>query len=725
MQIANPHSEFKPGPLTEHGFPDLRPFFAPKAVALLGATEDLGKFGGRCLRQMLDFGFAGDAFPVNPNRPTVFGRPCFPNLSALPARPDHVGIVLPAKACIDAVAECGRLGIPYATVFSSGFGELGTEQTLAAQAELVRVARAGGVRIMGPNCNGMINFVDGFALTSTATISGPRRAAGDIGVVGQSGGAAQVNVMWRAQEMGLGISYQVSSGNDADMDLLDYAAFMLEDPHTKVVLMLAERIRDGARLRLLAARAAELEKPIALIKFGRTEAGARAAASHTGAITGSDAVFDAAARQLGLIRVNDARELYEVAMLLRRRQRPAGHGAAALAISGGNLVALTDQAASVGIGFPDYAAETATKLRTLIPGFAAVNNPTDLSAGAIGTKDTFAKAAAIILDDPAVDALVPVITIAPNDDIRSITALSEASEKPVAILWTGRSAADPTLTPELLVREGHAVFRDALPCAQALARSMDWAAFLRRRTAPPARPAGLDTTLARQLLAAAPPGTLTESASRAVLACYGLHGPREGVATTAEDAVAKAAQIAGPVALKILSPDIPHKTEAGGVRLHLQGEEAVRDAFADIIANARAWAPDARIEGVLVQEMVPGGQEMLLGLTRDITFGPVLTIGFGGTLVEVLRDVTFRLPPVTAAEATEALESLRLAPLLHGHRGAPPCDIPALADAIARFSWLATDLGDMIEEIDVNPIAVLPSGIRVLDALVVTRDAAP
>ncbi|NGM19655.1 acetate--CoA ligase family protein [Roseomonas stagni] len=724
MQIANPHSEFKPGPLAAHGFPDLRRFFAPKAVALLGATEDLRKFGGRCLRQMLDFGFSGDVFPVNPNRETVFGRPCFPNLAALPARPDHVGIVLPARACIEAVAECGRLGIPFATVFSAGFGELPGEETQAAQAELVRVARAGGVRIMGPNCNGLINFTDGFALTSTATISGPRRPAGDIGVVGQSGGAAQVNVMWRAQEMGLGISCQVSSGNDADMDILDYAGFMLEDAHTRVVLMLAERIKDGARLRLLAARAAELEKPIALVKFGRTEAGARAAASHTGAITGSDAVFDAAARQLGLIRVNDARELYEVAMLLRRRQRPAGHGAAALAVSGGNLVALTDQAAGLGIAFPPYAAETAAKLRTLIPGFAAVNNPTDLSAGAIGSKDTFANAARIMLEDPAVDALVPVITIAPNDDIRAITALSEEADKPVAILWTGRSAADPTLTPEVLVREGHAVFRDPLPCAQALARSMDWAAFLRRRSAPAARPEGLDAARARALLAAAPAGALSEAASRAVLACYGLHGPREDVARTAEDAVAQAARIASPVALKILSPDIPHKTEAGGVLLGVQGEDAVRSGVAAILASARAYAPAARIEGVLVQEMVTGGQEMLLGVTRDPSFGPVLTIGFGGTLVEVLRDVTFRLPPISVAEATEALESLRLAPLLHGHRGAPACDIAALADAIARFSWLATDLGDLVAEIDVNPIAVLPQSVRVLDALIVTRDAA-
>ncbi|WP_372621090.1 acetate--CoA ligase family protein [Falsiroseomonas sp.] len=706
------------------GFPDLRRFFAPRRVALVGASEDLTKFGARCLKQMLDFGFAGDVFPVNPNRAEVFGRPCFPSLSALPAVPDHVGIVLPARACLGTVAECGRLGVPFATVFSSGFGELGTAESAALQAELVRVARAGGVRLMGPNCNGLINFVDGFALTSTATITGGRRPAGDIGIVGQSGGATQVNVMWRVQEMGLGVSYQVSSGNDADLDLLDYMAFLLEDPHTRVVLALAERFADGARLRALAARAAELEKPVALIKFGRTEAGSRAAASHTGAVTGADAVFDAAARQLGLIRVGDAPELYEVAMLLRQGKRPAGNRAAALAISGGNLVLLTDIAAAQGIAFPDYAPETVEKLRRLIPGFMNVTNPTDMSAGAIGTKDIFGQAARTLLDDPSVDAAMPVVTIAPKDDIRSIAGMAKDSAKPVAILWTGRCADDPALTPQALVAEGVAVYRDALPAALALARTMRWSAFLRRRAAAPPlrRPDGCDPDAARRLLreAGAKP---TERASRAVLACYGLHGPTEAVAATPGDAAALAARMPGEVALKILSPDILHKTEAGGVMLGLRGADAVREGAATILANARAHAPAARIEGVLVQEMVAGGQEMLLGMARDATFGPVLTLGFGGIHVEVLRDVTFRLPPISAEEVCEALEELRLAPLLRGVRGAAAADVDALADTVARFSWLLADLGEALEEVDVNPLAVLPrgQGVRVLDALLVPR----
>ncbi|HEY8614228.1 MAG TPA: acetate--CoA ligase family protein, partial [Roseomonas sp.] len=416
-------------------------------------------------------------------------------------------------------------------------------------------------------------------------------------------------------------------------------------------------------------------------------------------------------------------ELYEVAMLLRQRARPRGNRAASLAISGGNLVLFTDLAASQGISFPSFAAETAARLRMLIPGFMAVNNPADLSAGAIGTKDLFATAARTLLEDPSVDVTVPLITFAPAADIRAVAAMAETAEKPVAILWTGRCSDDPSLTPRALVSEGHAVYRDALPCAQAVSRTMRWAEFLRRRADAPApqRPADSDPARARALLEGVG-GSLSEGASRQVLACYGLHGPSEVLAATPEAAVAAAAGFGGAVVLKIQSPDIPHKTEAGVIRLGVGGE-AVAPSAREILDAAKAYAPDARIEGILVQEMVTGGQEMLLGMARDLTFGPVLTLGFGGIHVEVLRDVTFRLPPVSAGEAQEMLEELRLAPLLRGVRGAPASDMPALADAIARFSWLAADLGELLEEVDMNPLAVLPAGggVRVLDALVVPR----
>ena len=704
-------------------FADLRRFFAPRSVAFVGATEDLGKFGGRCVRLLIDFGYEGPIYPVNPKRSEIFGRRCFPSIAELPETPDHVGIVLPATAVPAALEACARRGVPFATVFTSGFAETDTDEGRALQSRLVEVARAGGLRFMGPNCNGMISFVDRFALTSTAAIRGPRRAPGDIGVASQSGGAGQINVMWRAQQAGLGVSYQVSCGNNADLDLLDYMAFMVEDERTRVVLAIAERLDDGERLRALARRAAELDKPIVMIKVGRTEAGSRAAASHTGAVTGSDAVFDAALRQLGILRVEDTSELYEAAMLLRCGRRPTGRRAAATSVSGGNLVMLADLGASVGIEFPQYSDATQGKLSELLPGFSAAANPTDLTSVAIGRKDAFASVCRVMAADPAIDTVIPVLTMSPAEEIRSVAAFSATCGKPVAILWTGGAFDEPALTAQTLVAEGHAVYRDAMPCLKALRASMQYGEFRRRLGRPaPARPSGIAAEKARKLLDGKA-GTLSEHDSKALLACYGLPVTREYLAQSAGEAVERARAIGGPVALKIQSADIPHKTEANAIRLGLGGDEAVRRAYEEVTLAAEAYKPDARIDGVLVQEMVGEGHEVLVGLSQDPTFGPVLTVGLGGIHVELLKDVVFRLPPVDAGEALDMLRELRTWPLLAGARGRPPADIEALAACIERTSWLAADLAGVVGELDVNPLVVLQqgAGARVVDALVVMR----
>jgi acetyltransferase len=710
-------------PTPNPSFSDLARFFAPRRVAFVGATEDLGKFGGRCVRQLIDFGFRGEIYPVNPKRAEIFGLKCYPSLADLPDTPDHVGIVLPAGAVAAALEDCARVGASFATVFSSGFGETGAAEGIALQRRVVEIARAGRVRFMGPNCNGLVNFVDGFALTSTATIRGERRPAGDIAIASQSGGAGQVNVMWRAQQAGLDVSYQVSCGNDADLDLLDYMHFMVEDERTRVVLAIAERLSDGAKLTALAARAAALDKPIVMVKVGRSEAGSRAAASHTGSLTGEDAVSEAALRQLGIIRVEDCCELYEAAMLLRRGRRPKGRRAAATSISGGNLVMIADLGGTLGIDFPAYAEGTQARLRERLPGFSAAANPTDLTAASIGSKDTFATVTRIIAEDPGVDTVIPVLTFSPAAEIRSVAEVSAASEKPVAILWTGKTSDDPALTPATLVAEGHAVYRDALPCLKAVRAAMRYGDFRQSLGRPaPQRPPGIDRAAARRLITGSG-GALSEAQSKAVLACYGLSGPQESLARDADEAVRAASGIAGPVALKAQSPDLPHKTEAGAIRLGISGAEAVRRGCEEILAAARAYRPDARIEGVLVQEMVTEGQEMLVGMSRDPTFGPVLTVGLGGIYVEVLKDVAFRLPPLGPDDGIEMLHELRGFPLLAGVRGQPSTDLDALADCIARVSWLAVDLGDLVAELDINPLRVLSQGrgVRVVDALVVRR----
>jgi len=394
-----------------------------------------------------------------------------------------------------------------------------------------------------------------------------------------------------------------------------------------------------------------------------------------------------------------------------------------LSISGGNLVLMAEIGATLGLEFPRYTEATLAALRPLLPGFMGAANPTDLSAGAIGQKDLFGRVARMLLGDAHVDTLVPVITFAPAADIRATAELAAASAKPVPILWTGKCSDDPALTPASLVAEGLAVYRDVTPCLRAVDHAARYAAFQARRLRPlPTRPSGMDAEAARRLLDATPRGTLSEAQSKALLACYGLPMTREDLARDAAGAVSAAASMGGPVALKVQSPDLPHKTEAGAIRLNLTGAEAITAAHDAILASARRYRPDARIEGVLVQEMVTGGLEMLIGITADPAFGPVLAIGFGGVHVEVLRDVALRLPPIGAEEAREALEELRLFPLLQGVRGAPAADMDALVDAILRLSWLAQDLGDRVAEVDVNPLVVLPQGrgVRVVDALVVT-----
>ena len=713
-------------PKITHQFPDLTHFFAPRHVALLGATQDTGKFGGRCMRQLIDFGFTGDIYPVNPNREDIFGLRCYPSVLALPETPDHVGIVLPAHAVPQALEQCVQRGVKFATVFSSGFGEMATKEGLALQQRILDISRSGSMRIMGPNCNGLINFVDGFALPATGTISGPRCPAGDIGIVSQSGGAGQVNTMWRAQQAGLGISYQVSCGNSADIDLLDYAAFMLEQANTRVVLVLAERIANGEKLRLLARRAADIDKPLIMVKAGRSAIGSRVAASHTGAVTGEDAVWEAALAQFGVIRVDDSRDLYETAMLLRRGWRPEGRRAAATSISGGNLVQVADLGAVAGIEWPGYSAHTQARLGELLPAFGFASNPTDLTAGAaMGAAETFATAARIILDDPAVDVMIPVLTFARAAEIRAIADLSSSSKKPVAILWTGRSSDDPQLTPSSLVAAGHAVYQDAGPCLRAVRAAMWYAEFRKRHAAPSStRPAGIDTAAARALLSQNH-GPLSEHTSKALLRCYGLPAMREFLATTEQQAVVHARTIGGPVALKVQSPDLLHKTEAGALRLNVVGDDEVLRAYKDVVAASRAWRSDARIEGVLVQEMIIDAHEMLIGISHEPSLGPIVTFGLGGIHVEVLNDVAIRLPPFDQNVALDGLNGLRSAAILKGVRGRPASDINALVDALVRVSWLAVDLQDLVAELDINPLCVMPEGrgIRMVDSLVIPWQA--
>jgi acetate---CoA ligase (ADP-forming) len=694
--------------------PDLRKFFAPSAVAVVGATHDRSRFGGKVLHRLQHFGATGPIFPVNPSSREISGLACYPSLKELPQVPDHVGIMVPTSKVSGVLEDCAKLGVSFATVFSSGFGETGTPEGRAFQSSLSDIARDTGVRIMGPNCNGLVNFVDGFAFTSSGTVLGPRREAGTIGLASQSGGAAQVNVMWRAQQAGLDLSYQVSCGNSVDLDVLDFVDFMVDDPHTDVVMIIAEAFRSGEKLFATAKRAAAKGKPLIVLKLGRTEAGSRAAASHTGALTGADVVHDAAFRQAGIIRVNDCNELYEVAMLLRTKRWPRGRGLAALSASGGNAVLLADLGAQLGIQWPEYQPATQEALKLVLPQHGQANNPTDVTSAVIGKENSYRRVIETIAADPHVDAVVPLLTLALKSDVEQVSAAVQNMAKPAAILWTGGCSDAPDLVPATLVARGVPVFRDAKGCLRAMRAAMAYAEFTahtaERRGDGTAHRDRHDAARVRKILSGAP-ATLTEATTKQVLAAYGIRVTRDTLVTSADAAVGAARALAGPVVLKIQSEQIAHKTEAGGVRLNIQGDDVVARTFGEIVASAKAYAPAAVIDGVLVQEMVPGGGvEMILGIAPDPTFGSVIMAGLGGIHAEIFKDVAYRIGPISEADALEMLQELRAFPLLRGARGQPPKDVAALCRAISDVSWLAHDFADDIVELDINPIIVLDEG---------------
>jgi acetate---CoA ligase (ADP-forming) len=705
---------------------DLKHFFAPRRVALLGATEGNSRFGGKALGRMIDFGYQGTILPINPKFTELRGLPCYPSIADLPEVPDHIGVVVPANAVLGMLQECADAGIPFATVYSGGFAEAGTESGRAMQAEMTALARRTGLRVMGPNCNGMINFREPFAMTTTATIAGPRWPAGDVAVVSQSGGVGQVNTMWRCQQAGIGITYEVSCGNSADLDVIDFLEFMIDDDATKVVLMVVETIPSGARLAAAAARAAAAEKPIVMLKLGRTEAGGKAAASHTGAVMGSDDVCDAALRQFGIIRAMDTSELVDQAMLLRQRRWPRGTRIATTTASGGNAVLLVDLGSSLGLTWPQYEDSTREKLAEVLPALGSNGNPTDVTNVAIGRPGIYQACIQAIADDPNIDAVIPIFTISAKNDLEQATAVAGQIDKPMAILWTGGCNDDPNFTPQQVAATGVPVFRDTYACAKAMKAAAFYGAYLRDAKArgPRLQPGNIDKDAADRLLTSAS-GALTERASRDVLAAYGLPRMKEGLATTAEEAAALVLDFSGPAAMKIESADIPHKTEAQAIRLGVTGAQAAAMAFNEILEAARTYKSDARLNGVLVQEMAPAGVEMVVGIVSDPTFGPVVMVGAGGIHIEVLRDLSYRLAPVRPEEARAMLQELRSYPLLTGVRGEGPKDIDALVDAIVRLSWLGADFAGSIAELDVNPLRVCAAGegIRIVDALIVKPEA--
>ena len=683
---------------------------APRSIAVVGASEKEGNFGRRTLDNLKDF--AGSVVAVNPNYETLGGRRCVGSLAELREPPDCVVIAVPAERVEPVVEQAAAIGAGGVIIYASGYAETGRDDMRRAQERLAAIGRAADMRVIGPNCLGIINHGIRCGMTFMPNYPEVQALPGRVALVSQSGAMGYVVV--QAPMRGMGFTYYLASGNSCDVDVCDFASYLVDDPHTKAIGLLFEGLRDGHRLVQAGERARAAGKTIVIYKMTAGEASRRAAMSHTGSLAGSDAAYRAAFEKTGMVVVDDMEAVLEAAAFFSKAPAPSGKGPAILVGSGGAGVIAAAKAEAAGLLLPQPDETTRALLAAEVPDFGSTANPCDVTAQVLNKFDSFARCMSAFLDRPEYDAMVipvayshPELTIRRYDQVRTYAA--KYPDKIVCAIWFAEWLEGPG-SREYEGDPHMALFRSTARCMNALAQ---WHARAARAAwpVPPRRSVRSELALV--------PGTMTERASKAALAAYGLPVTRETLAADLDAALAAADAIGWPVALKIESPDIAHKTEAGVVRLNVRDAAELRVAYEEITAAAARVSPPARIAGVLVAEMARPGLEVVVGARRDPQFGPLVTVGMGGVLVELLRDVQVALAPVTPAEARQMIDRLKARALFDGFRGSKPASIDTLVDIVVRLSELAADHADRIAEIDVNPILLREDGGVAVDALLV------
>jgi len=675
----------------------VRALLAPRSIAVLGASADLGKLNGRVLRYLCDKGYAGRIFPVNPKYGAIGNLLCYADPACLPEPVDLAIVALPAAQVADAIRACGRARIPAAVVFSSGFSETGAEGR-ALETELVRAAHEAGVRLLGPNNLGLINAFERVVATFSQ-YAGGETPPGPIGFVTQSG-AFGTAIAALARRRGLGLGYFVNTGNEADISFAEVMAEVISDERIRVGAGYIEGFKDGPGVLALAETALAMGKPLVVTKVGRSGAGARAAASHTGSLAGADAVFDGITRQYGLVRARNEEHMLDLAEVLASCALPEGAGIGMITQSGGAGVLMADRAEELGLKVPTLSAATQARLRPVIPGFGATGNPVDVTAQFLAEPSILRESVIAVLDDPGVHIAIVWLQLmesAVNMLVGIFEQIKAQTSKPFVVCWV----AAPEAALVALRARGIAVLRGAEPAIDAVAGLIRYADARRNWLANAEWRAALQLP-APQFGAMRGPAGSAEGAR--LLEQAGVRLAPHALAASADAAVAAAERLGYPVALKIESPDILHKTEAGGVRLGLADAAAVRSAYAALMSGARAHKAEARIDGVLVQAMAAGEVEFVIGLQRDPVFGVVVMAGLGGVLIEVLKDVAFRKAPVSEAEALRMLDELRGRAVLDGLRGKPPVNRARLARLISAVSRFGAAAGARLRELDLNPV---------------------
>jgi acetate---CoA ligase (ADP-forming) len=691
----------------------LSPLFAPRVVAVIGASTDPLKIGGRPISYLKAKGFGGRIIPVNPKAKEIQGLPVLPAITDVDGEVDLAICAVPGEHALTTLEDCARKGVRAVIMFSAGFAEVGADGKVA-QDRLAAIAREAGMRLMGPNCMGVANLSTGM-IASFHPVFGFELPAGRIGLVSQSGAFGGL-CMQMARERGVGFSYMITTGNEADVQASDALAYLAVDKETAVIMLYLEGCRDGAGMLEALELLRRNGKPVVAIKLGRTDVGAKAAQSHTAALAGADAVFDAVFRQYGVYRASNIEEFFDVGIATAIGCLPRNNKVGLITVSGGVGVLMADDAAARGLDVAELPAATQAKFKRLVP-FAGVRNPLDVTGQIINDRSLLERAAALVLGECDYGSVVCYQGSSASDP--------QIAKEQLAV-WLRIKQAFPDrlitisglLSPEFqkgVEAAGMPTARDPTHSLRAIAALHRFATtfalpFARPRVAPAKDKLGR--------------GNLNEVDAMAVLARAGLPVVEERLVTSAEAAVAAAATLGYPVVMKVVSADIPHKTDVGGVRLKLADGDAVSRAFDGILRDVGAAAPAAKIDGCLVAPMIGGnGVETIIGVTSDALFGPVVMFGLGGVLVEALGDVVFRVAPFDEAEAHRMIREIRAYRVLAGVRGAPPSDVAALAEALAALSRFAFAYADQIVSVEANPFLVRPNGqgAIALDAIVATH----
>ncbi|WP_129630464.1 acetate--CoA ligase alpha subunit [Candidatus Oscillochloris fontis] len=695
----------------------LETIFSPKSVAVVGASPNPNRLGHVVLKNIIENDYQGVVYPIHPSATSVLGRPAYPNILSLPETPDLVVIVIPPQQVLAVVDECGQKGVRGLVVITAGFKEVGGEGKELERQLLAKVQQY-GMRMIGPNCLGIIDTVSSLNVSFAALMP----FKGEIALMSQSGAMCTAILDW-SKAQGIGFSRFVSLGNKADVDEVALLHAWNHDPHSKVILAYLEGINDGPGF-VAAAREVTKNTPVIAIKSGTTAAGTRAASSHTGSLAGSEAAYEAAFQQSGILRARTMNELFDLAMLFAYQPLIKGNRVAIITNAGGPGIIATDAVERSGLKMATFAPETVTALQAKLPPTANFFNPIDIIGDA--RSDRYEVGLRAALSDPGVDAAIVLLTPQAQSDLietcEVIIQLSQLHHKPVVTSFMGAYSLGPAL--EMLSANfipNYTFPERAVQSLASMVRYTEW----RDRPEPTYRIFEVDKERVRALFASVRESgrvELGEIEAREVIDAYGMRLPKSRLASSPDEAAQIAAEIGFPVVMKISSPDILHKTDIGGVRVGITDAANARDSYELIEYRARKYSPGARIWGVLVQEMVRKGREILVGVTRDPQFGPLIGVGMGGIYVEVLKDIAFRLAPISEQEADEQLRSIRTFPLLRGVRGEPPADIAAIEETVLRVSQLVMDFPEIVE-MDINPLVVhnQGEGAIVLDARIILK----